>query len=381
MKEILAECARRPLHFSSLEWWVVDLPQHESFRSALGYRMSRQGLYLRVEDADGVWGIGESGCRPDPYFSHEYLDGAVALVRKFLQPVFAAATTYGALVQALHHIRGWHFTKAALLDAVHDYQRRKGLPDPLELWPAAVTQRVPVGISLGIFESESDMMAKVDAAVAEGYRRIKLKIAPHVGFERLAAVRRAFPRARLAFDGNGSFDESGIPWLARLAELDPVMVEQPFAPDRLDLCVRLKQTAPALPLCLDESINSPADLRLAHQLGALDEVNITPGKVGGVLSVIEMGEFCRDVGLPAWVGGMFETGVGRAHNLRVAARFPAAAAHDLSPASRYFPRDITTQPLHMVQGTIALPEQPVTLCEDTLRTYRVLRESVRIDHA
>jgi O-succinylbenzoate synthase len=44
---------------------------------------------------------------------------------------------------------------------------------------------------------------------------------------------------------------------------------------------------------------------------------------------------------------MFETGIGRALNVRFAAHLPNATAHDLSPSSRYFERDIVKQPLKM----------------------------------
>ena len=44
---------------------------------------------------------------------------------------------------------------------------------------------------------------------------------------------------------------------------------------------------------------------------------------------------------------MFETGVGRTQNLRVAACLPQAAAHDLSPSSRYFSRDVIQEPIKM----------------------------------
>ena len=60
---------------------------------------------------------------------------------------------------------------------------------------------------------------------------------------------------------------------------------------------------------------------------------------------------------------MFETGVGRLANLRVAARLPNARAHDLSPSNRYFKLDIVQKPITMTaSGHIQLSnDSPVEL--------------------
>ena len=113
----------------------------------------------------------------------------------------------------------------------------------------------------------------------------------------------------------------------------------------------------------------------AHRLLALDEVNIKPGRIGGPFETHRMLAYCRDQGLPAWVGGMFETGIGRFANLRVAARLPEAKGHDLSPSRRYFTTDILKNPLEMADdGTIDLRgEVPPSLDEKILEDLTVHR--------
>lgn len=369
----------RPVDLARLEVLQLHLPQVEPFRSAIGTRLERQALFVRWENRHGEWGIGECSCRPDPFFSGEFVAGAQAVLRDYIAPLLPAEGTLGDVEAALRRIRGWPFTVSAVLDAAFDMVRRQGRPDALELHPNATVERVPVGISLGLFPSPEEAVARVDRAVERGYHRVKLKIAPSMDRGTLDAIRDAHPDLYLCFDANGSCGQEDLDFVASLQELAPKSVEQPFAPGRLDLCLDLKYQAPDLKVCLDESLNGIGSLVTAHRLGALDEVNIKPGRLGGPLETCQVLDFCARENLPAWVGGMFESGVGRLANLRVAARLPAAAAHDLSPSSRYFTCDVVRDPITMdADGTIDLSDDsPVRLDEETMQELTVERFELR----
>ncbi len=357
-----------------LEVLEVVLPQVESFRSAVGVRHERRALYVRWFDTDGAWGLGECSCRPDPYFSGEFVAGAREVLRDFVFPALPARGAVADIERAVTRVRGWNFTTSAVLDAMFDLLRRRGGVDPLDVWPHRKVARVPVGISLGLFTEPAAAVDRVAAAVADGYRRVKLKIGPTMDRTTLEAVRTAFPDLYLGFDANGTFGEADFDLVASLAELEPKLIEQPFAPGRLDLCQDLKQRQPNLGLCLDESLTDLGLVIAAHRLGALDEVNIKPGRVGGVLETVRILDYCRQNDLPAWVGGMFESGVGRVANLRVAACLPAAVAHDLSPSRRYFAADVVAEPIDMdADGCIDMSnDKPVEI--DELNLERLLAD-------
>jgi O-succinylbenzoate synthase len=282
----------------------------------------------------------------------------------------------------LTRIRGWEFVKTALLDAVHDLWRRQGLDDPLAAWDVARIERVPVGISLGLFSNRETMLKRIEKALADGYRRIKLKIKPGLDRDYLTAAFDAFPEAYLGCDANGSFDETTMDQLIALTDSDLAMIEQPFAPDRLDLCAELKNRRPQLHICLDESVTGIGNLTTARFLKSLDELNIKPGRVGGFWSVKELADECKAAQLPVWIGGMFETGIGRAANLRLAACFPRARAHDLSPSKRYFSEDLVCDPVDMdAAGTIEPPPEPVVVDERLLKKYQIDHIELRMNDA
>ena len=72
------------------------------------------------------------------------------------------------------------------------------------------------------------------------------------------------------------------------------------------------------PLCLDESIHSAANTQFAIEIHACDIINIKPSRVGGWTEARDVHDLCYAASLKTWVGGMLETGVGRAAQLALA---------------------------------------------------------------
>ena len=64
------------------------------------------------------------------------------------------------------------------------------------------------------------------------------------------------------------------------------------------------------PICLDESITSPAKTRKAIQFKACRWINIKPGRVGGLTNAVAIHNLCQEAGVPCWIGGMLESAVG-----------------------------------------------------------------------
>ena len=112
--------------------------------------------------------------------------------------------------------------------------------------------------SLGIQESPAALARRAAAAVAEGYRRVKIKVAPGQDVAFAAAARDAvggeFP---LSLDANAAYTLDDLEVLRRLDAVHPAMLEQPLDPEDLTGHARL-QAALATSICLDESITSAA---------------------------------------------------------------------------------------------------------------------------
>jgi o-succinylbenzoate synthase len=62
--------------------------------------------------------------------------------------------------------------------------------------------------------------------------------------------------------------------------------------------------------------SSPRHARYALEMEACKIINIKPARVGGLSQGIAIHDYCLERNVPVWCGGMLETGVGRASNLR-----------------------------------------------------------------
>ena len=135
-------------------------------------------------------------------------------------------------------------------------------------------------------------------------------------------------------------------------------IEQPLHWDDLtDHAVLAKELR--TPLCLDESLTSPARVRAALDAGACTVVNVKVGRVGGLQSVREIHDLCVARNVPMWCGGMLETGIGRAHNIALATLPNFTLPGDVSASQRYWKQDVIQPEVTVTpRGTIEVPAGP-----------------------
>jgi O-succinylbenzoate synthase len=137
-----------------------------------------------------------------------------------------------------------------------------------------------------------------------------------------------------------------------------MMIEQPLAHDDLIDHAAL-QAQIETSICLDESVESLADLRAAIALASGRILNIKAGRVGGLLPAVQLHDTCVDAGWPVWCGGMLETGIGRAANLALASLPGFTLPGDTSASDRYFEQDLLVEPFRLASdGTMAVPTGP-----------------------
>jgi len=338
-----------------LELHLVDLPQKSVFTSGIGIRKSKQTLLIKWIDKDGIIGYGECSCRPDPYYSDEFLTASLLLVETFVFPKLKAEQTYGDILDILNQIRGWNFTKSGVESAVFQVLKQKSSVNFLSKnIKSRPLKQVPVGISLGIYNDKDEFYKVVKEAIEEGYERIKFKISPVVNTEMFDFVNQLLfdNDVYVSFDANGSYKTAELEKMRYFVETYDAIIEQPTPPDRFDTLLAAKEMFPTLKICFDEEVKSIGDLIKLHKLGVVDELNLKVGRVGGISNSIEIMNYCYANDIPCWMGGMFETGVGRTQNIEIAAHLPVAVAHDLSPSSRYFKEDIVSPEIKMENGYI-----------------------------
>jgi o-succinylbenzoate synthase len=344
------------MRLTSIELRRIGLPLVRPFRTSFGTETAKECVLVRVETVDGAVGWGEGVTGPEPGFSEEWNDGLWIVIRDFLAPAAFRAGDLAAedLSAVFSRVRGNPMAKAAVINAVLDAQLREA-GRSLASYLGAERDRVECGVSVGITSTAGELVDQVAAYLAEGYRRIKLKIEPGIDVERVSAVREANPAVPLSVDANAAYTLDDAPTFRALDPMGLLMVEQPLHHEDLVDHAKL-QTQIATDLCLDESIRSAADAAAALELGACRIVNIKQGRVGGLLEARRVHEVARAQGAPVWCGGMLETGIGRAANLALAALPGFTLPGDTSASARYFADDLTVPFEVAADGTMAVPQ-------------------------
>lgn len=340
----------------SLELYQIELEQKNHFSSGIGERKSREALIVKWIDLEGRVGYGECACRPDPYYSAEYRNAAVDVLQRFVVPFLRPKQTYAELLAILKRIRGWNFTKAALESAFFQIVRLQSDFELAQCINASPIERIPVGISLGIYQDKKECYDVVQQAIEDGFQRLKFKISPKVDTAVFDHINPLLfdHKVHTGFDANGSFQMEDLDHFEYFANTYSSVIEQPFSPSRFDVYLAAKERFAHLKVCADEEVKSMGDLIKLQKLNAIDELNLKIGRVGGITNSIEILNHCQTTGLPCWIGGMFETGIGRLVNLEFASFLPEAKAHDLSPSARYFIEDIIHPEVTMERGFVNL---------------------------
>lgn len=319
----------------------IHLPLREPFRISSGVVTTRRICLLELHDASGAVAWSESVAFEEPNYSSETIDTAWLAIEAYVAPrVLGVRFDKPADV---HHVlerdfRGHQMAKATVEMGIWAVAATQA-GVPLAKLLGGTRDRVAVGISLGIQPSPEALVKKATAAIAEGYRKVKIKIEPGHDIEYVRAAREALPSAELMADANNAYTLADADVLAELDALDLMMIEQPLAHDDIVRHAELQRRL-RTPICLDESITSLDRAQDMVTLNAGRIINIKAGRVGGFHQSIAIQNYCEQHNIPVWCGGMLESGIGRAHNVALASLSNFTLPGDVSPSRRYWTQDI-----------------------------------------
>jgi O-succinylbenzoate synthase len=228
------------------------------------------------------------------------------------------------------------------------------------LWKhiGGVNQEIDCGVSIGIQDSVEQLFEKIQTELDTGYKRIKIKIAPHWDYDVIRKVRERFGDILLMGDANSAYTLEDIDLLKSLDEFNLMMLEQPLAHDDIVDHARLQREIKT-PICLDEPIHSADDARKAIELKSGKIINVKNGRVGGHSESKRIEAVCRENNIPVWCGGMLESGIGRAHNIAMSTLQGFTLPGDVSASKRYWAEDVIEPAVEVTEkGRIIAPDSP-----------------------
>ncbi|MFQ6038146.1 MAG: o-succinylbenzoate synthase [Candidatus Aminicenantales bacterium] len=344
------------LKIERVELLMLRLPYVHFFETSLGREHERTFILVRGF-SEGLCGYGEVVAERAPFYSYETTETAWTVLKDFLIPLVLGSRVEGPadFYERARIYRGHPMAKAGLESALWDLEAKK---KEVPLWKlyGGTYREVPSGVSVGIQDSVPELLQRIQEFLEQGYRRVKIKIKPGWDVSVCQEVRKAFPDIPLQVDANGAYTIDEKDRLKALDRFGLLMIEQPFSPPDLWDHSRLQKELQT-PLCLNESITSTEVTRAALEMGSCRIVNIKPGRVGGIAESRKIHDLCQSRSVPVWCGGMLESGIGRAHNLHLAALANFRLPHDLSASERYYAEDLIEPSIRLTpRGTIPVPD-------------------------
>jgi O-succinylbenzoate synthase len=341
----------------------LQIPLKEPFRIAAGEVTVKDAILVTVETRSGIAngesspmdvGFGYSSDTPDRCWN----DLAERIAPTLLGRSFATVADIATLASTW---TGSRFAIAGAETALWDLVGQARHATIAEMLGASIEQLdrgVESGLAVGLYPSIVELLKTIETHLAEGYRRVKIKIAPGRDVELVRAIRQHFGDLELMVDANGAYSRDDFDVFRALDDDDLLMFEQPLAADDLDGLAAL-QAAVTTPVCLDESAVTPARTAEAIRRGACRIVNIKIQRVGGFGPALALHDLCYEHGVACWVGSMPELGIGQAQGIHLAALANCKYPTDIEPSARWFVDDYVVPLIELSSpGLLSVPTRP-----------------------
>jgi L-alanine-DL-glutamate epimerase-like enolase superfamily enzyme len=348
-----------PLSLAAIHVWPLRIPLRQPLKLASETITHAETLVVEARDAEGRSGWGEASAAPT--MTGEVLAGMAEVARRYLAPALLAAP-FGAgaeITQRLDRaIRGNSGAKCAAEAALLDLAaRRAGLP-LCDFLGQRRRNSAPCIAMIG-GASEADVLQAAQAAQAQSFRHIKVKLGLRPDPREDAAVIRRLrgalgPGAHLSGDANMAWSLDAA--RAFLADLPPGTLdylEQPLPDDDKPGLARLAAET-ACPICIDEGLHDLADIPAYRGIAA--GFGLKSIKLGGLLPTLAADALAREAGMRTTLAcKIAETAIGNAAALHLA-MLAHEVAWGISLTHAMIADDVTEMGLPFQNGSAQIPD-------------------------
>ena len=349
------------MRITKVEVFPVSLPLKKPFKIALGTMTHSPHAVVRIATEEEIVGYGEASTWHVVYGYDQH--DLVWAVDRYLGPAVLGmdAMNVEAIVERMDSVLPKNLMAKAGVEIACQDARAKALGIPIFRLLGGPL-RNPVETIEAIDIVPPDAAARMATEYAErGFRCLKIKVGLDLAadVERVRVVRETVgPEIKLRVDGNQGYDRaSAMKACQAMERFDLQWIEQPLPDWDLEGMAMLAE-AFHTPIAVDESLYSLHDVYKIAKAKAADVINIKVAKCGGILPSLKIAHSAQSMGIPCFLGGCIETGVGTAAALQFAASAPNLYPGVELVGSGAFTEDILTEPLTMDQGVVTLPEKP-----------------------
>ena len=144
------------------------------FTTSMGTEYDEEHIMVRI-DGEGLTGWGESVAEGTPFYSYETVTTAWHIMKDFLIPEILGKdiNDVGEAIALYDRVRGHMMAKAGIESALWDLLA-KGRGVSLSKMLGGTRDKIDVGVSIGIPDSEKELLHKIEGYLTEGYKRVKI---------------------------------------------------------------------------------------------------------------------------------------------------------------------------------------------------------------
>ena len=346
-----------PLQIVAARHWKVAMPFVTALEWGSGKRPAATRLVVELTLANGTVGYGETICLLE-FIEPVLINTIVPIamqhrasdVERFTRHVFGAGY--------YHHKRAAVMALTAVEMAMWDAMG-KVLGQPLSnLWGGIY--RTQVDVAAYLFGTDSmQLMDSASRFLDNGYRSFKVKIGMDAASDlsNVEAVRSVVGGAALRADVNGAWTPgTARRTLEKLRGFDLQYIEQPLEVDDLQGHTELRRMQP-VPIALDESAYTLADVGNIVRAGAADVILLDPHEIGGLWQTIKAAAIAESAGIPVTLHSGGELGFSQAAYIHLAASIPNMSV-SIDSERHYLSDDVVLQPPVLAGGAFAVPTEP-----------------------
>jgi L-alanine-DL-glutamate epimerase-like enolase superfamily enzyme len=236
-----------------------------------------------------------------------------------------------------------------------------------------------------LFDEPGPLREKLRRAVERGFKAIKLGWRPfgrrdHKTDEKLIQTAREAvgPNVELMVDAGGSdaFWPHGYKWALHTAQMlaayDVVWFEEALPPDDLEGYIELRRHSP-VPIATGEVLTRRQSFRPFIEKHAVDIIQPDATKCGGLTEAWRVAWMAHEHNI-RWVPHGWNTAIGLAADLQLAAAMPVASYVEYLTPSPYM-EEIITEPFQVdAEGYLPIPDRPglgIELNREALKRYGI----------
>jgi len=361
------------MKIEKIELFHIKMPLNFNFKTSQTSIKYRETIVIKVEDELQNKGYGEVVSFNEPFYTNETLVvSKQILVNEYIPKLIHKVMNHPYDIHKCIGIT-YPMALAGLENSLIDLYARQNKQSIMKLvFNEDTNEKIYAGVVLGDLDIPI-LIKQIEDCQKEGYIRFKIKIKPKDGFIKLKAIRKNYPNIQLLADANKSYKFDQINELKKLDVLNLLCIEEPLI--SLDFLTYQKlQKELQTPICLDESIQTINDLKIAIKFKAFKVVNIKVGRVGGLYYAKRMIDLCRENNIKYWIGSMVESGISKILHVHLASLNDTYIPGDLSSSKRYFKKDIIKPEIIVENGIIKVPKGyglGVEIDEDILKHYTI----------